>query len=117
MERLFRRPRSKAKERLVEVLLELVATCKYVSVGFILVEFSLRSSWHLLLIMSLQAVFCFVRKEVSFSSQQVGQMQEGLHQEEFGECFLWLFLHHSPMSLTVVSSLCHLMADLPDPAS
>ncbi|CAF91570.1 unnamed protein product, partial [Tetraodon nigroviridis] len=32
VERLFRRPRSKAKERLVEVLLELVATCKQFSV-------------------------------------------------------------------------------------
>lgn len=35
VERLFRRPRSKAKERLVEVLLELVATCKYVSLPFV----------------------------------------------------------------------------------
>ncbi|XP_029683326.1 fer-1-like protein 4 isoform X2 [Takifugu rubripes] len=32
VDRLFRRPRSKAKERLVEVLLELLATCKQFSV-------------------------------------------------------------------------------------
>lgn len=51
------------------------------------VYFLLRSSQHFL-VMSLQAVFCFDRKEVSFSAQQAGQMPEGLHQEEFGECFL-----------------------------
>lgn len=42
MERLCRRPRSKAKERLVEVLLELLATCKYVSVSL---SFQFISFW------------------------------------------------------------------------
>lgn len=69
--------------------------------------------------MSLQAVFCFDRKEVSFSAQQAGQMPEELHQEEFGECFLRFLLFFSTITLSLcqnVSSPSHLPSNLPDPS-
>lgn len=100
VERLFRRPRSKAKERLVDALLELLATCKYVTISFRLYSTPsfLGSSSYLLPLVSLQAVLRSVRQEVSITSQQAGQMPEGLHQKEFGECFLRI-LSTIPLSL------------------
>lgn len=45
---------------------------------------------------SLQTVQRFLRQEVSVSTQQPGQMQEGVHQEEFGELSSPVSLYLSP---------------------
>lgn len=57
--------------------------------------------------MSLQTVQCFVRQEVSVSSQQPGQTQEGLYQEESGECFPVSLIIYLPLCLTVLPSGFH----------
>lgn len=56
---------------------------------------------------SLQTVQCLLRQEVSVSPQQPGQMQEGVHQEESGEC-LSFYLLPSTLStcLSVRLSVC-----------
>lgn len=56
---------------------------------------------------SLQTVQCLLRQEVSVSPQQPGQMQEGVHQEESGEC-LSFYLLPSTLStcLSVWLSVC-----------
>lgn len=57
--------------------------------------------------MSLQTVQCFLRQEVSVSSQQPGQTQEGLNQEESGECFPVFLIIYLPLCLTVLLSGFH----------
>lgn len=57
--------------------------------------------------MSLQTVQRFLRQKVSVSSQQPGQTQEGLYQEESGECFPVFLVIYLPLCLTILPSGFH----------
>lgn len=119
MERLFRRPRSKAKERLVEVLLELLATCKYVSVSL---SFQFISFWEAVNISSLchcrQFSVLTERRSHSRPNKLDRCRRDFIKKNLVNVSSGFSGFNSIPLSLCqTVSSPSHLPSNLPDSAS